>query len=230
MAQEPVIVWFRQAMRLADHPALLAAVASGRPVVPVYILDDDGPGKWRLGGARRWWLHHSLAALDRSLRDRGSRLLMRRGPTLQHLGGIAIELGAPAIYATRSLEPWARELETMAQKALAAEGVELKRFSGASLFEPEDVRSHSGQPFRMYAPFRRSITERDVPPPQPAPEAIPSPRRLPQGDNLDSWRLLPRAPDWAGGLRETWVPGEETAAARLDSFMQGGIHGSRFTP
>ncbi|WP_040848613.1 deoxyribodipyrimidine photo-lyase, partial [Nitrospirillum viridazoti] len=60
----PVIVWFRQDLRLADNPALGHAAQSGRSVVPVYILDDHTPGPWAPGGASRWWLHHSLAALS----------------------------------------------------------------------------------------------------------------------------------------------------------------------
>jgi deoxyribodipyrimidine photo-lyase len=223
MARGPVIVWFRQVMRLADHPALLAAVATGHPVIPVYILDDEAPGQWRLGGARRWWLHHSIAALDQALRDRGSRLLLRRGSTIDHLRDLARQLNASAVYATRSLEPWARTLEANAQAALAADGVELKRFPGASLFDPDDVRSKSGRPFGLYAPFRRSIADRDVPAPLSAPDAIRSLAHLPGGDKLEHWQLLPRTPDWAGGLRETWVPGEEAAAAQLESFLQNGI-------
>ena len=215
MAQGPVIVWFRQVMRLADHPALLAAVATGHAIVPAYILDDEAAGQWRLGGARRWWLHHSIAALDQALRAKGSLLLLRRGSTVTHLRDLAKQLDASAVYATRSLEPWARTLETQVQAALASDGVELKRFPGASLFDPDDVRSKSGRPFGLYAPFRRSIADRDVPAPQAAPDAIRSPEHLPGVDKLECWQLLPRAPDWAGGLRETWVPGEEAAAAKL---------------
>ena len=57
------ILWFRQDLRLADNPALAAAVARGRPVLALYLLDDETPGAWRPGGAGRWWLHHSLVAL-----------------------------------------------------------------------------------------------------------------------------------------------------------------------
>src|SRR6185312_12164041 len=78
-------------------------------------------------------------------------------------------------------------------------------------------------PFGLYAPFRRSIADRDVPAPQAAPDAIRSLAHLPRGDKLEHWQLLPRTPDWAGGLRETWVPGEEAAAAQLESFLQNGI-------
>lgn len=223
MVQGSVIVWFRQLMRLADHPALLAAVATGQPIVSVYVLDDEAAGKWRLGGARRWWLHHSLTALDRALRVKGSRLLLRRGATAPQLLALAEQIGAKAIYATRSLEPWARELESELHAQLGERGIELKRFSGSTLFEPEDVRSKAGHALTMYAPFRRAISLRALTIPQPAPSDIVSPRRLPSSDKLDDWQLLPRSPDWAGGLRETWVPGEHAANARLEAFLEEGL-------
>lgn len=78
----PVIHWFRRDLRLADNPALSAAARSGAPVVALYILDDETPGRWCLGGAGRWWLHHSLESLNRALRQRGSALVLRRGPAL----------------------------------------------------------------------------------------------------------------------------------------------------
>ncbi|WP_198378284.1 deoxyribodipyrimidine photo-lyase, partial [Neoroseomonas rubea] len=71
---DPAILWFRQDLRLADNPALLAL--EGRPVLPVYVLED---GPRAPGGAARWWLHHSLAALARALADRGAPLLLLRG-------------------------------------------------------------------------------------------------------------------------------------------------------
>lgn len=76
MSVAPAIVWFRQDLRLQDNPALRAALNRGGPVVPPYILDAAGDGRWPIGGAARWWLHHSLAALDASLRERGSRLIL----------------------------------------------------------------------------------------------------------------------------------------------------------
>ena len=75
----PVILWFRRDLRLADQPALAAAVASGGPVIPIYILDDDTPKHRKMGAASRWWLHHSLTALDADLQALGSRLILRAG-------------------------------------------------------------------------------------------------------------------------------------------------------
>jgi len=58
----PILVWFRDDLRVSDHPALAAAATSGRPVVVLYVLDDDSPGLRPLGAASRWWLAGSLRA------------------------------------------------------------------------------------------------------------------------------------------------------------------------
>ncbi|MGV3478383.1 MAG: deoxyribodipyrimidine photo-lyase, partial [Sphingobium sp.] len=99
------IVWFRQDLRLSDQAALCAAVAEG-PVIPVYVLDDDGPGDWRIGGAQRWWLHQSLGKLDTALRGLGSRLILRRGRAVAEVARLARESGVERVHAIRHYEPW----------------------------------------------------------------------------------------------------------------------------
>ena len=107
---DPVLLWFRRDLRLSDQSALAAAATEG-PVIPVYVLDDETPKHHKMGGASRWWLHHSLASLDASLRDKGSRLILRRGKSEEHLIEIARELGANRIHAIRHYEPWWRNAE-----------------------------------------------------------------------------------------------------------------------
>ena len=89
----PIIVWFREDLRLSDNPALHAAAAGDRPVVPLYILDDDGPPR-AMGGASRWWLDKSLRSLAESLKSAGSPLVLRRGDTLEALQAVVAETGA----------------------------------------------------------------------------------------------------------------------------------------
>jgi len=107
----PVILWFRRDLRLADQPALAAAVASGAPVIPIYILDDDTPKHRKMGAASRWWLHHSLTALDADLQALGSRLILRAGKSDEVLFALAEETGASAIHCMRHYEPWWRNAE-----------------------------------------------------------------------------------------------------------------------
>jgi deoxyribodipyrimidine photo-lyase len=74
MSRKPVVLWFRNDLRLSDHAALVAASRSGAPVIPLYILDDNLPGRWAPGGASRWWLAKSIAALTDDLAKRGAKL------------------------------------------------------------------------------------------------------------------------------------------------------------
>src|SRR5271156_3402778 len=99
------LLWFRQDLRLADNPALLAAIRRGGPVVPVFIWAPEEEGRWPPGAASRWWLHQSLAELDRARRQRGSRLTTRRGPTLAATRELTDQTGATAVSWNRRYEP-----------------------------------------------------------------------------------------------------------------------------
>ncbi len=204
----------RRDLRLADQAALCAACASGLPVIPVYALDDETPRHRAMGGASRWWLHHSLARLDASLHALGSRLILRRGASEQVLSDLAAETGAREIHALHHYEPWWRNAERAVSGKLT-----LHLHHGNYLAPPGSVLTGSGTPYKIYTPFWRALNER-LPPvePLPVPQAIPAPTVWPRSDALDSWNLLPRRPDWAAGLRSEWTPGEAGARVRLGEF------------
>jgi deoxyribodipyrimidine photo-lyase len=227
MPRAPMILWLRQDLRLSDQRALLAAVEQG-PVVPLYVLDDDTPGDWRVGGAQRWWLHYSLAALDEMLRARGSRLILRRGRAAETVAQVAKETGATMVHAVRHYEPWWVE----AERALA-ERTNLVLHDGNQLAPPDTVRTGSGGFYKIYTPFWRCLSAM-MPPPEslPAPDRIPAPESWPESDALESWKLLPTKPNWAAQFGEFWTPGEIGAHAALDSFAAkvGRYHDARNLP
>lgn len=219
MSAGPVILWFRNDLRLSDHPALAAAVRARAPIIPLYILDDISPGPWAMGSASRWWLGQSLKALASELAARGSRLILRRGDARVELLRMAEECKADAIYFTRSYEPWAVSLEHTLGSKLAAKGIGFRRFGGRLLREPEEVLNKNGEPYRVYTPFWRAAFAGFVPA-----KAVAPPRRLsPVGaiasDRLEDWQLSPVGPDWSSGLSKAWHPGESGAKARLSEFV-----------
>ncbi len=216
------LVWFRNDLRLDDNPALIAACAAAGRIVPVFILDEAAAGDWKPGGASRWWLHFSLASLARDLRSLGANLILRRGPAEQKIPELAAEVGAEQVHAARSFEPGARGLDIRVATALRQAGIAFKRHLSAQLFAPETIRTKTGTPFTVYTPFSRACLEQDVCSPCPAPVRIAGIADVPS-DALDDWDLLPTRPDWAGGLRETWQPGEAGAAKRLDAFLNGRV-------
>ncbi len=228
-ASSPLIVLFRSDLRLADHPALVMAARSGRPVIPVFVF-DTGNRHAVPGAASRWWLHHSLERLSESLAALGSRLILRRGNASRVLPELVRETGAGGILASRSHEPRQGTVERLLGEA----GVAVKLLPGNHLFEPGSIVTAAGGPYKVFTPFYRACLA--APPTAhllPAPERLAAPGQWPEGDDLASWELLPTHPDWAGGLREAWTPGEAAGAARLRTFLDraaAGYGGARDLP
>lgn len=184
-------------------------------MIPVYILDDETSKHRKMGAASRWWLHHSLTSLDAALREKGSRLTLRRGKSDDQLAQIAEETGAGQVHCLHHYEPWWRNAERAVAKRL-----DLVRHDGNYLAPPGSVTTGSGTLYKIYTPFWRALKER-MPPPPPAnrPRDIAAPPKWPASDNLADWNLLPTNPDWATGFRQLWTPGEEGARQRVADFI-----------
>jgi deoxyribodipyrimidine photo-lyase len=224
MTAPPVLVRFRRDLRLDDNPALAAAAAAG-PVLPVYLLDDAMPGRWAPGGASRWWLHHSLAALRADLTARGLPLVLRRGDAAQVLPDLAREAGAGAVFWNRRYAPFAVARDAALQAALENAGVVVRSFNAGLLWEPWTIETRTGGPYRVFTPYYKACLKRPV-----AAAAGPLPRLVgptdpPPSDPLDAWGLLPTRPDWAGGLRAAWTPGEAGAHERARTFLDTAVNG-----
>ncbi|MFZ6992469.1 cryptochrome/photolyase family protein [Curtobacterium sp. RRHDQ66] len=213
------IVWLRDDLRLADNPALRAGIDHGGHVTVVYVLDDESPGVRAIGAAARWWLHHSLAALDAELHDRGSRLVLRRGAAADTIDRLVGDTGAEAVYWNRRYGAAEREIDAGLKSSLTDRGIEAHSFAANLLWEPWTVLTGQGEPFKVFTPFWNAAQAMPEPRhPLPKPRDLPTPARA-TGDSLDDWDLLPTTPDWAGGLRDTWEPGEQVAARRLEHFV-----------
>src|SRR5436190_23869873 len=117
------IVWFRQDLRLADNPALHAAMKRGGAVVPVYIWSPEEEGDWPPGAASKVWLHDSLMKLHQSLQERGSRLVIARGKTTSILKNLAQATGASQVVWNRRYEPAAIARDAAVETALSKQGL-----------------------------------------------------------------------------------------------------------
>ena len=159
----PIIYWFRQDLRTRDLPGLIAAAATGRPLLACYILDDISPGDARPGEASRWWLHHSLQSLSAELSALGGRLLLRSGAAADVLDRLLRETGATEIFCSRVYQPWATHLEQSLHDKLSPRGVTFRRFAGSLLFDPDRVKNRSGAPFKVFTPFWRHCRSGQLP-------------------------------------------------------------------
>ncbi len=222
VSESPVIVWFRQDLRLADNPALHAAAKSGKPIIALYILDEC-PGVRPLGGAARWWLGRSLQALGDDLKARGSRLMLRRGDALQVLSRLIRETGADTVHWNRLYDGGAVARDKRIKARLADGGVTCESFNAALLNEPWTVKTGAGGSFKVFTPYWRAARAMiDNPGTTPAPRRLASPDAWPATKRLSAWRLQPTKPDWSTGFAD-WRPGEAGAMARLRGFLETGI-------
>ena len=224
MDQEPVIVWFRNDLRLADNPALRHAVDSGRPVIALYVLDQT-PGVRPMGAASLWWLDKSLRSLGESLEKLGNRLVLRKGVAAEVLDDVIARSGATCVLWNRRYDKASIDRDTAIKARLKDAGVDCRSFNAGLLNEPWAVQNGSGQPYKVFTPYWRAAREHlgEVVA-EPAPKHLKSPEHFPRSESLADWRLHPTKPDWSAGF-DLWTPGEAGAQERLDAFLSGSVDG-----
>ncbi len=220
MHPEPVIVWLRRDLRLADNPALHAAAATGRPVLPVFLHDEMVAA---MGAAPRWRLGLGLEHLAARLQALGSRLILRRGPAGAALRGLVAETGAAAVYWNRLYDPALRARDADLKSALRTAGVEVCSFNATLLTEPDRVRTGQGGFYRVYSPFWRALRGRDIAAPVPVPAALRPPADWPVSDALADWRLGAAMHRGAAVVAAHVAVGEDAARERLARFLAGPV-------
>lgn len=234
------ILWFRNDLRLHDHPALSAAAKRGT-VVPVFIWAPEEEHPWAPGSATKWWLHRSLASLEQELDRIGLRLIIRLGPTLPALQSLAIKTGADAVMWSRRYEPAIIARDRQLKHALQASGLRAESFNGSLLFEPWEIQTQAGRsqssvlpaqayeapgnhPYKVFTAFWRACMQRGF---AGSPLRVPTVAPWPAQKKLSSLTvadlgLLPRIP-WDKGFPVEWEPGTAGAHAALETFVRGGL-------
>jgi len=217
---EPIIVWFRRDLRLHDNAALAAAVATGRPIVPVYVHDEKNEGDWPDGGAARWWLHHSLAALSKRLGERGLPLVLRMGGATEELDRVANAVGATAVYWNFRYEPAAVQQQRAVEAWAQASDRKSCSFTSGVLFDPETIRNRQGSPFKIFGAYWRHVSSLSIPAPIKLPaHRFVAPKESPESAALSDLTLLPKI-GWAEGWEKIWKPGEVGAQQAWRQFAR----------
>lgn len=215
MASSPILVWFRQDLRLKANPALLYAIEKKAPILPVYIWSPEEEAPWKLGGASCWWLHHSLKALEAELKERGLRLQIERGRADTVLRRLVKKTKAAEVVWNFRYEPHGIAQEKRVASALEKLGCFSNGFHGNLLFPPGSVLTGQETPYQVFTPFYHACLNEEVELPKgKIPQQIPSPRlRLPSFA-IDELKLLPQI-GWDKGFYPLWRPGEKGALAAL---------------
>lgn len=213
-----ILLWFRRGdLRLSDNPALAAALETGRPIVPVFLNDEEVR---RLGAAPRWQLGRSLASLTADIESRGGRLVLREGDAEKCLDALLAESGARTLYWNRRYEPLALSRDGEIKSGLQERGIEAKSFSGNLLFEPWNLRSSSGTPYRVYTAMWKAQHRQDVASPVRAPGRLPVPEEWPDSDRLEKWQLGADMRRGAKVVEKYATAGEDAAQEALEDFLE----------
>ncbi|MCC6953307.1 MAG: deoxyribodipyrimidine photo-lyase [Deltaproteobacteria bacterium] len=218
------ILWFRNDLRLGDHPALRAVLdRAPDQILFVYIWEPSEAAPWEPGAASRVWLHHSLLALSQSIEKKGGRLLLRRGPSLSTLRNLAQEHGASYVAWTRCYEPALVLRDTAIKASLESERLTVETFNGSLIAEPWEVKTTTGGPYQVYTPFSRAVFKlrerRDV---LPEPRILPPAPREATSLQLEELKLLPRI-SWHREIEASWTPGEAGARRNLTEFVRNAV-------
>ena len=222
MTDRPLILWFRRDLRLGDQPMLAAAVASGRPLVPVFILDPETEA---LGAAPKWRLGLAVAAFAKALEGLGVRLVLRRGAALEVLRGLVAETGAAGVWWSRLYDPASVARDTGVKAALKADGLQARSFAGHLLHEPWAVETGQGGCYRVFTPYWKAMRGLGVAAPDPAPRRLRGMAAWPVGERLEDWRLGAAMNRGAAVVSRYQSVGEEAARGKLAVFLVGPVDG-----
>ncbi|MBL4917565.1 cryptochrome/photolyase family protein [Szabonella alba] len=222
MPDRPLLLWFRRDLRLDDHPMLTAAVATGRPLIPVFILDPETEA---LGAAPKWRLGRGLEVFAETLQGLGSRLIFRRGPALDSLRALIAEADAAGVVWSRAYDPASITRDKTVKAGLREGGLLADSHPGHLLHEPWTVETGQGGYYRVYTPFWKAVKDRPLPDAAPAPKALRSPDTWPASDALADWHLGAAMRRGADVVARYSIPGAAEAERRLADFLDGPVDG-----
>ena len=215
----PAILWLRLDLRLADNPALEAAVKNGGAVIPVFIHDPEAEGHWQPGGASNWWLHHALEDLAEQFAKTGAPLVIRAGDSLAELKQLIKETGAELVTWNRRHEPLIIERDTQVKTSLRNAGLKAESFNGNLLHEPHLVKTLAGKPFQVFTPFwKNCLASLKIGVPLKAPKKLAPVEKPLKSLEVSKLALLPKI-KWDGEMLKCWQPTRAGAEKRLRDFV-----------
>ena len=220
--KNPIIVWFRQDLRIADNPAFFEAASLGKPLIPLFIMDDENAGEWAFGEASRWWLHHSLTDLKQDLKQNYDiDLILKQGNSLKIIQDLIKETGADHIYWNRLYQEFAIDRDKEIKQNLKDNGVYVESFNASLLHEPWTIESKSGTFYKVYTPFSKACLEKEIPQALSKPKEVNAYSSKIDSLKIEDFHFLPDI-EWDKAFYDHWTPGEKGALERLEEFLESG--------
>uniref|UniRef100_A0A7N0UM23 Photolyase/cryptochrome alpha/beta domain-containing protein n=1 Tax=Kalanchoe fedtschenkoi TaxID=63787 RepID=A0A7N0UM23_KALFE len=222
MSSVTSIVWFRRDLRIEDNPALAAAVRAGS-VIALFIWAPEEEGHYQPGRVSRWWLKHSLAQLESSLRSFGATLVTKRSTdSVGSLIEVVKSTGASQLFFNHLYDPISLVRDHKAKEFLTAYGIVVRSFNADLLYEPWEVNDGQGRPFSTFSAFWDRCLNMPL---DPEPPLLP-PKRIRSGDasRCPSDTLVFEAESEKASnalLARAWSPGWSSADKALTAFING---------
>ena len=211
------IVLFRRDLRVSDNPALSSAAETSEEILPLFIWNPDDSIPFTLGGASKWWLHHSLYGLETRLKDCGLVLHYRCGNQSELLLDLCKKHDISAVHWNRFYDPSSIAQDTETKALLKGQGTTVHSHKASVLLEPWEIQTSSGGPFQVYTPFwRKFLTCYQHASPLPKPSKCMG--VVVESLQLKDLHLLPTIP-WDSDFPKYWQPGEERALKTLEAYV-----------
>ncbi len=214
------LIWLRRDLRLADNPALSEAIQLKLNIIPVFIWAPEEEAPWQPGAASRVWLHHELSDLSASLKEKGSRLILRKGASQETLESLIKATGAKFVFWNRLYEPSTKSRDEKIKQSLKSLGIDVRSFNASLLHEPWEVSTGQKNPYQVFTPYWKACLQLEHPEPLKEPRDWSHPITWPSSDSLSSFQLLPTQPRWDKEIESDWKFGEREARQSLKSFLK----------
>ena len=213
-----LIIWHERDLRIEDHLALTYAAGCGLPVCPLYIYSEEGKSSWPMGSRSRWWLHHSLLALQEGYRSLGADLYLQKGDPEDVFRQLTAAFLIKEVCWIERFTPDERQRDRQVQSWLEDQGVKVSIFPGNYLIQPDKMLSGSQRPYQVFTPFAKAaFSEVHVENPLPAPKGLKAPLEMVSTLTVEDLRLLPGSKSIEGQL---WKPGRTGALEKLEQFSR----------
>jgi deoxyribodipyrimidine photo-lyase len=154
--------WFRRDLRLEDNHALCKALASGLPVLAVFIFDTDILDHLPRRDARVQFIHNEISRLHNELKIRGSSLRVYCGKPSNTWGNILDEFEVKSIYVNRDYEPYAQQRDREVHSLLEAAGIPMLGYKDHVIFEKNEVVKEDGSPYLVFTPYSHKWKQKFV--------------------------------------------------------------------